>query len=82
MVEERARRGFDSMTVPKPPYAQQIQRLDRALRLAVRGAEGREIVPPDQIRAAWSIASAWSTTGTRHARPASSASGARLFSIL
>jgi hypothetical protein len=48
MMEEGARRRFDLDQAPQPPDLQEVERLDRALRLAMGGPESREIVPPDQ----------------------------------
>src|SRR3546814_14832147 len=49
MMEEAARGGFDDHFLAVTADGQLIQRLHRALRLAMRRAEGREIVEADQL---------------------------------
>src|SRR3546814_6197031 len=49
MVEEAARGGFDDHFLAVAADGQLIQSLHRALRLAMRRAEGREIVEADQL---------------------------------
>ena len=48
VVEERARRGLDLDPVAAADDVKPVERLDRAFGLAMRRAEGGEIVPPDQ----------------------------------
>ena len=48
MVQETARGGVDPHFISAAFHIQQIERLDRALRLAVDRAEGGEVMQPDQ----------------------------------
>jgi hypothetical protein len=48
MVEEGAGSGLDLDRVADAADVEAVERLDRALRLALGGAEGREVVAADQ----------------------------------
>ena len=51
MVEEAARRRLDLDRLAQPPHRQPVERLHRAVRLAMGRAEGREIVTARQAPA-------------------------------
>ena len=78
VVEEAARRGLDVDLLADAADVEPVERLDRAVRLAMGRAEGGEVVAADEhaprLRC---IASTSSGTATCQTRPASSAGGAR-----
>ena len=81
VMEEAARRRLDMDLLASRGDVEPVERLDRAVRLALRRAEGGEVVAADQHRRALVIASASSGTAMCHTRPRSSAGGARRLRI-
>ena len=83
MMQERPRRrATPSIRSPVARHLEPVERPHRAVRLAMRRAEGGEVVPPDQhAPPPPAIAPASSGCGTCHASPFSQVSGARRLTI-